>query len=81
MELVKPTIEMRKQIFLASKIKQKIALVLDRHAPQPGPHRNGGPAFGATRKRCTMCQKAAAGKDYSKKKFYTLCQDTLSVLW
>ena len=50
------------------KIQAKIALVLDRHAPQPEPHRNDGPALGANRKRCTMCQKAAAGKDYSKKK-------------
>ena len=70
MELVKPTIEMRNQVFLSSKIKLKIA-VLDRPVPQPAPHRNDGPALGATRKRSTtkcMCQKAAAGKDYSKKK-------------
>ena len=80
MELVKPIIEKRNQVFLASKIKQKIALVLDRPVPKPKPHRNDWPALGATRKSCTMCQKAAAGKDYSKKKLYSLCQDTLSVL-
>ena len=40
MELVKPIIEKRNQVFLASKIKQKIALVLDRPVPKPKPHRN-----------------------------------------
>ena len=37
-KLVKPTIEMRNQVFLASKIKQKIALVLDRPLLQPELH-------------------------------------------
>ena len=68
MKLVKPTTEMWNQVFLASKIKQKIALVLDRLVPQPEPHRNDGFALGGTLKGCTMCQKAAAGKDYSEKK-------------
>ena len=79
-KLVKPTIEMRNQVFLASKIKQKIALVLDRPLLQPELYQNDGPAFGATRKRCNMYRMAAAGKDYSEK-FYSLCQDSLSVLW
>ena len=76
MELVKITIEMRNQVFLASNIKPKIALVLDRPVPQPELHQSDGPALGYTPKRCTMCQKAVAGKDYSKKKLYSLCQDT-----
>ena len=69
MELVKITIEMRNQVFLASNIKQKIALVLDRPVPQPELHQSDGPALGYTPKRCTMCQKALAGKDYSKKNY------------
>ena len=77
---VKPTTEMRNQVFVASKIKQKIAIMLDRPVPQPELHQNDGPTLGATRKRCTMCQKAATGKGYSKKKkdsipyVKTLCQ-------
>ena len=78
MELVKITIEMRNQVFLASNIKQKIALVLDRPVPQPELHQSDGPALGYTPKRCTMCQKALAGKDYSKKNYIPcvkiLCQ-------
>ena len=50
-ELVKITIEMWNQVFLASKIKQKIALVLDGSVPQPEPHRNDGPALSTTPKR------------------------------
>ena len=38
MELVKPTTEMWNQVFLASKIKQKIAFVLDRPVPHPETH-------------------------------------------
>ena len=64
---VKPTTEMRNQVFVASKIKQKIAIMLDRPVPQPELHQNDGPTLGATRKRCTMCQKAATRKGYSKK--------------
>ena len=45
MKLVKPTIEIRNQVFLASKTKQKIVLVLNRPVPQPEPHRNYGPAL------------------------------------
>ena len=48
MELVEPTIDMWDQVFLTSKIKQKNSLVLDRPVPHPGPHRNDGPALGAT---------------------------------
>ena len=77
MKLVKPTIEMRNQVFLASKIKQKIALVLNCLVPQPKLHWNDGPALGDTRKRCTMCQKETAGKDYYKEKNSISCVKTL----
>ena len=59
MELVKPTTEMGNQVFLASKIQQKIALVLDRPVPQPESYR----------------------KTTLRKKLYSLCQETLPVLW
>ena len=48
MELVEPTIDMWDKVFLTSKIKQKNSLVLDRPVPHPEPHRNDGPALGAT---------------------------------
>jgi len=50
-ELVKLTIEMRNQVFLILKTKQKIALVLDRPVPQPEPPQNDLPALAVTRKR------------------------------
>jgi len=77
MELVTPTIEKRNQVFMASQIKQKIAIVLDRPLPQLAPLRNNGPALSDTRKRCTMCQAEAAGKDYSIKKSSVPCVKTL----
>ena len=81
MELVKPTTEMGNQVFLASKIQQKIALVLDRPVPQPESYRNDGPTLGATRKRWSMCQKAAAGKDYSKKRvIFPVSRDFVSLV-
>ena len=66
MEFVKPTTEIRNQVFQASKIKHNN--VLNSPVLQPEPHRNDGPALGATRKRCTMCQKTAAGNDYCNKR-------------
>ena len=56
MELVKPTNKMRNEVFLALKINQKVALVLDCPVPQPELHQNGGPALSATQKG-VLCVK------------------------
>ena len=76
---VKPTTEIRNQVFVASKIKQKIAIMLDRPVPQPELHQNDGPTLGATEKGVLCAKRQLLEKATLKEKdsipyVKTLCQ-------
>jgi hypothetical protein len=67
MELVKPHIQMRSLAGLQSVTIEKIYHIIGRPAQQD---RRGdyGPAFAEKRNRCVLCQKGAAGENYSVNK-------------
>ena len=77
MQLVKPHIARRNQTCLPMVAKQKIRLIIGDNGQNDQPDADDGPAFGESRRRCTLCQKAAAGKGYTEKKVSI----TLPVVW
>jgi hypothetical protein len=48
-------------------IKQKIRIIIGDNGQNDQPDADDGPAFGESRRRCTLCKKAAAGKGYPEK--------------
>jgi hypothetical protein len=77
MQLVKPHIARRNQTCLPMVVKQKIQLIISDNGQNDQPDADDGPAFGESRRRCTLCQKTAAGKGYSEKKVSTKCVKSL----
>ena len=77
MQLVKPHIAQRNQTSLSTVIKQKIALIMGPNAGNDQLDTDDGPAFGESRRRCTLCQHAAAGEGYSERKKSIKCVKSL----
>ena len=67
MQFVKPHIARRNQTCLPIVIKQKIRIIIGDNGQNDQPDADDGPVFGESRRRCTLCQKAAAGKGYPEK--------------
>jgi hypothetical protein len=80
MQLVKPHIARRNQKFLPMAIKQKIQLIIGDNSDNDHPDTDDAPAFGESRKRCTLCQKGAAGMGYTAKKKSIKCVKSLCQL-
>jgi hypothetical protein len=53
-------------VYMPMVVKQKIGLIIGDNGQNDQPNTDDGPAFGESRRRCTLCQNAAAGKDYSE---------------
>jgi hypothetical protein len=80
MQLVKPHIARRNQVCLPMVVKEKILLIIGDNGQNDQPDADDGPKFGESRRRCTLCQKAAAGKGYSVKKVSIKCMKSLCQL-
>jgi hypothetical protein len=66
---------------LSKVIKQKIRIIIGDNGQNDQLDADDGPAFGESRRRCTLCQKAAAGKGYPEKlSVYKMCEITLPVV-